>query len=1408
MTVAPLETALREWRAALVAQSGSTSLSDISLLGEASLDLSAAHPSGVAQIFAGRPTRLSNLVREGAALATARRRARSVAQRAEDDAQRYGVAPTFLAIGVARWTEAERPVPQGEDDVDALAAAALAGPVEEEGEPAPRVARRAPVLLRPVTIVPRGAGDHELTLAPSLEVNPVLYRALRAHGGLVDPVALARGAFTGTGFDPRPAIERIAQLGRAVLADFELEDSLVLGVFGHPAQVLVEDLDALAPSLRGHEVVAALGGEPAARSALAVSLPEPFVGDRDPGDERGVGDLDPAQQHALDVVATGAHLFLDAPPGADTTTTVTALVADAAASGRTVLYVPGHRRAAVALAERLASFGLDDLLLDVAPHAGWRTEACRRLLAAMTLEQRPLDVAAITRRRELLVHRREQLRGYVTALHTPREPWGCSAYDALQGLARLTATRPAPQTTVRLAPEVARALVGERRAEVAATLRRAAELGAFEVQPASTPWYGADLMTEEAAADVLRRLERLVETGIPTWQLRAQQIAEQTGLNPATTIEAWGEQLELLAGVRASLDVFQPIVFERSAADLVAATATKEWRAEHGVTMSWGVRRRLRKQAKDMVRPGRPVADLHAALVEVHQQRELWQAHCPAGGWPRLPEGLARIEAEHAAVRADLEVLEAVLATTPDGAGLATMPLERLVERCRRLLAGRAALDTLPERNRLVRQLLDLGLGPLLSDLARRRVPAGLVDAELELAWWAGVFEQIVRVEPDLAGFDGARLQRLAAEFRELDLEHVASLPEPVRAAVVRRVQEVLRTHREQAEALFAELVEERMVSLRDTVERFGEVARRLRPVVAAAPMLVPQLVPAERCVDLLVLDAADHLDLEVVLPAVARARQVVVVGDARSASGSAVRALAGVLPHVPLRVGDTRRDPHLTAFLAEHGYAGVLEPVPLPVQENLVGLTVVDGTGMPDQASGAVASTRAEVDQAVELAVTHALTRPEESLAIVTVSPVHAERVREALHAEVRDNPALAAFFDPARPEPVVVTDLHGVAGLRRDAVILSVGYGRTPHGRVLHSLQPLNSTGGDALLLSALAATRHRLEVLAAFRAGDLDPERLRTAGTRLLADLLAFAEERSQGAPASPTGPLELGDGVGDRLVIDLAERLWRQGLVVEVGHGLPGGLRIPLVVGHRDVPGRFLVAVLTDDDDYVAEPSVRVRDRQVAGRLERLGWVVTRVWSAAAFLDPQAEADAIARLVHEAADRELAAGAPRTGVLPRVVVEEEEPEEVVAPRTASVPAAFQADGPVAPTTDAVRAVEAEPTLFAPVPSVPVPAMDVPSAPSAPAAPEPEQPSLDLGLEGPQRTAPRPPLARGLPIGAYGDDELDMLAVWVLSDGVARDVSALAEELRAELGITKRGKRVDSVLSAVARRALEER
>ena len=1433
-TAAELTTlAAGRWRRALVARASDSALTDVDRLGEAQLDLSAAHPSGIAQLFAGRATRLSNLVREGSALSAAKRRARAVGVLADDHAQRHGLASAFLAIGVATWTEEAvvgSPVGTGTPPDARGRGTSESGAQESgaaQGSPTRRLVR-APVLLRPVAVTPRGRGesDYDLALEPSLEINPVLAAALRGRGALLDPTALARGAFTASGFDPKPALGRLRGLGAAVLDDFGLDDRLLVGTFVHPEQTLVDDLDAQADMLHEHEVLTALAGDERSVAALAHPLPAELGGDRPFEQERGVGNLDAAQAHVLDAVAAGHHLLVDAPSGSDVAGTVAAVVADAAAAGRTVLYVAGHRRAALAVTERLAALGLDDLVLDIAPESDWRSQAARRLLSAMTVEPVDVDTEKVHVVQQELADRRNRLRAYVDGLHVRREPWGASAYDALQALARLTSMRPAPQTTVRLTGPVAESLDAERRAQATADLVRAAGLGAFSAASRATPWYGADLLTPDRARAALRRVEHLLDEGLPRLQAQVAEVAEETGLIEAATPAQWAEQLQMLSGIRGALDVFRPVVFERSAADLIAATATRPWRAEHGIEMSQVMRRRLRKQAKDMLRPGRPVEDLHAALVEVQAQREVWQAHCPAGGWPRIPHGMAGIEAAYRQVHDELDALSQVLAGTSTGGHLADLTWGDLADRLRRLRQDAAALETLPERTALVRSLDRQGLGGLLADLADRRVPTPMVAVELELAWWSTVFEELLQQDPALAGQDGTTLARLVAEFRTLDRRHLADRAVLTRASAREALRRRLRSNPEQSEALFAEIVEERFTSLRQSAERYPQVTRALRPCLVSSPMLVPNLVPAGRTEDLVILDAAGHLPLEVVVSALARGRQVLVVGDTRCASGSALTSLAAVLPSVPLHADTSRRDPYLTAVLTEHGYEGRLTATPLPSAAALLRLDTVEGTGMPST-NGAVEGTPAEIDHVVELVIEHALTRPEESLAVVTASVVHGERVREAVMAEVRDNPALAAFFRPDQPEPFSVTEVGTSQGLTREAIILSVGYGRTPHGRVLHRFGALSEPGGEGRLLEALGATRKRLTVVSCFTADELDRERLRAPGAHLLADLLDLAARRStmpegidRSRPAA-TGPEP------DRLVLDLAERLWRSGLSVDLDHGVPGGPHIPLVVGHPDLPGEMLVAVLTDDPAYVAEPSVRVRDRQRAERLEELGWVVMHVWSAAAFLDPQGEADAVgAVVVEEAGRRRRGRVAParttsalaRTGDEPAADADRETPgtRSVEAPAAEDAPSSPPAPSPPSPPpagglVDRVPRDERS-SSSDPAPKVPDRGGDQPALldlseiapPLRPAGPQDVR-RVPTGVRaGGRGRGARPAVARGLPISAYSDDELDDLVAWICADGVERTTDELAAALRHELGTVRRGARVDAAVNGAVGRA----
>ncbi|PWD51951.1 hypothetical protein C8046_16160 [Serinibacter arcticus] len=1252
--------ATRGWQESLSAMGGESALRDIETLADATLDLSAAHPGGMAQFLAGRPTTLGLLVREPSALAHARRRARAVLARAAEHLHRYGVTATTAALGVLTWTE-----PGSEDGAGLL--------------------MRAPAFLRPVSLT-LADGQHEptLTLHSRASINPVVERALLAAG--VDVEALVAPAVTGSS-DLREALDAIRDVADGALGDVEVTELIVIGSFAHPGQILADDLSG--GWLTGNDVIAALAGDESARAALDVPLPTMLRGDRDPGTERGVGDLDPTQHHVLDAVASGISVLVDAPPGSPTTDTVVAIVADAAASGRTVVHVPGTRRAAESLRGRLEELDLPGLVLDASAGSTQGTEVGELFTSRLGGDLPSVDAPSIIRTRGELSRLHSALTARVLAWHAPRPEWGVTAHEAMQALAELTAARPAPRNQVRLPVPVLARLTGRAMEDARGELARAATLGAFQIRRSDSPWYGVVLTDADHARRVVDDVQRLAVRTLPALRQKIAVATAQTGLEPATTVAVWVEQLRMLQGVRAALDVFQPIIFERSAADLVAATAPRSERADHE-ELPAGVRRRLRKEAKDLLRPGRHVTDLHGELVAVQEQREIWRIHCPAGGWPRLPDDmtdLVQVTDEVVTALANLE--SALRPTYDDTVPLEHVPFEDLGDHLLSLAEDESVTRALPERTEAITRLDGLGLGDLLDDLAARRVPLALVAAELDLAWWSSVLEQILASDPALRGATtfGQDVER----WRELDVEQVASLVPPVRLATATHLRQVAVTHKDAARDLFRAADQARRglagFDLRTARTQHAPVAAAVVPCWSVPAMLVPQVLDQTERADLLVLDNVQNLTTDQVVAAIGRARQVVVVGDVRRGGTGVVADLAAVLPRVELDSERTDRDEHLTAFLATHGYEGAVCRVPGPPGPSLIRLDLVDGRGLAAH-GGVVETVPAEVEHVVDLVIEHALTSPEESLAVVALNPRHATRIREAVAQAVAEAPAVATFFDPAAIEPFAVVDVEQAAGMRRDSIVLSVGYGKSLHGRVIHQFGAVSSQHGVSLLVDAIDACRGRLVVTSCIAPSELDSNRLRASGSRMLADLLAFAA--AGGDIEVETGERE---GSPDPLLVDLADRLWRMGLTVAADYGPDGGVRIPLAVGHPHLSEQLGVAILSDTDVYVSTPSLRVRDRHWVERLERRGWDVVVLASLDVFLDPDAAAQ---RVLDVVSDRVRARGGSAEltpNVSPPPLVEEEHPieDDVVDPDAVAVPAVGGAD--VEAEAEAAAEAEAE-------------------------------------------------------------------------------------------------------------------
>jgi len=316
-------------------------------------------------------------------------------------------------------------------------------------------------------------------------------------------------------------------------------------------------------------------------------------------------------------------------------------------------------------------------------------------------------------------------------------------------------------------------------------------------------------------------------------------------------------------------------------------------------------------------------------------------------------------------------------------------------------------------------------------------------------------------------------------------------------------------------------------------------------------------------------------------------------------------------------------------AFSNERIYGGALTTFPGVLRDDCLRHVVVKQDGR----SGQETSVAAEVDKVVELILEHARTRPGESLGVIALGIKHAERIdlalREALAAA---EPEVEAFFADDVAEPFFVKNLERVQGDERDAIILSIGYGKHQDGRMRYQWGPLLRDGGERRLNVAATRAKHRLTLVSSFSSHDVDPDRLTKAGARLLAEYLDYAG--SGGTPMAAAGA-----GAADPFEASVRSRLAEYGITVVPQYGV-GGYRVDFAAAHPDDPSRMILAVEADGASYRDSGSVRDRDRLRKEHLERLGWRFHRLWSTNWFHDPDTE---VARL-REAYDQAVASSPP--------------------------------------------------------------------------------------------------------------------------------------------------------------------
>ena len=423
-----------------------------------------------------------------------------------------------------------------------------------------------------------------------------------------------------------------------------------------------------------------------------------------------------------------------------------------------------------------------------------------------------------------------------------------------------------------------------------------------------------------------------------------------------------------------------------------------------------------------------------------------------------------------------------------------------------------------------------------------------------------------------------------------------------------------------------------------------ADVIRKLKPCFMMSPLSVAQfLAPEGMRFDVVVFDEASQVEPADALGAIARGRQLVLVGDPKqlpptpfftTSAGEGDRPAgddegaaglvdmesildrgAMVLPTRRLRWHYRSRHESLIAFSNRRFYNNDLVTFPsCHTDASEMGLSMIhEPADAYDRGRGQ--TNRAQARRIAAWVFEHARRHPDLSLGVGAFSQRQQQAILDEVEKLRRDDDSLEGFFDRNKPEPFFVKNLETIQGDERDVILLSVGYGKAePSERLSMNFGPLNQAGGWRRLNVLVTRARRRCVVFTSIVGEDFDLAATQARGVHALKAYLDFA--RAGERPAREAGESESDSPLVRAVFNALTERGVR--LHRQVGCA---GHSIDLAVVDESNPRRYVLGIECDGATFRNCATARDRDRIRRHVLESLGWRIHRVWSTEWFRSPR-------------------------------------------------------------------------------------------------------------------------------------------------------------------------------------------
>lgn len=550
---------------------------------------------------------------------------------------------------------------------------------------------------------------------------------------------------------------------------------------------------------------------------------------------------------------------------------------------------------------------------------------------------------------------------------------------------------------------------------------------------------------------------------------------------------------------------------------------------------------------------------------------------------------------------------------------------------------------------------LKKGLLPLIESIENKTIETDQVVEAFETnyaRWWINT---IVENDEVLKAFVSATHEKHIEDFRTLDKNFTELTRSYVRSSLCSNLPDHDEAMKNKEWGILRREMQKkrRHMPLREIMNQIPNVVTKLAPCMMMSPLSIAQYLSADTALfDIVVFDEASQISVWDAVGAMARAKQIVMVGDPKQLPPTSFfnrteadgdydpdiesdlesildECLGASLPTMNLLWHYRSRHESLISFSNNRYYSGGLVTFPSPSTKDRAVNFHFQSSGIYEKGGARINKPEAHslVKHIVQRLKDKAFQKSNLTIGVVTFNSEQQNLIENLLDDERRKDPAIESFFSEDKIEPIFVKNLESVQGDERDIMYFSTTYGPDISGSVSMNFGPMNRDGGERRLNVAITRSRQELHVFSSLKPEQIDLSRTRAAGVRDLKHFMEYAEHGAKALAASNYGSLGDYESPFEQAVADaLIKKGWQVHSQVGVS-----SFRIDLGIVNPDAPGKYLVGVECDGATYHRSATARDRDKIREQVLVNLGWDIIRIWSTDWWIDAEGSLEVVDRKI---------------------------------------------------------------------------------------------------------------------------------------------------------------------------------